>query len=109
MPPDRMATDPQAARIDRQLLADQCQPFVHDITFHAVVFDPGGLRGVQPIGRRETEVPMLIVAGQTPAARAGIGAEQGDAMFGRITLCPGLDEKCFVIASETGQKNQCRQ
>src|SRR3546814_9553393 len=69
---------------------------------------PRRLRRIDVEAGTDTEIPMLGIAWQIEAARAGIAADQHQAEFGREPLRASLDHEGLVRAAQAGEVVQRR-
>ena len=100
-----VAHDGTAFHVYREIARRQyARQFIDHIIVHAVIRRPWGLGGVDIEARAESEVPGAVrIVGNAFAPGAGVGADDGDARLGRITLGAGLLHEVIVGAGQSRQ------
>lgn len=104
----RVAEDADAIGIGGELLHDDVAQFLRDITFHAVVLRPRGLRRIQVKPGACAEVPGVGFAGNAGLARAGVHRYQHQTKLGGVALRTGFDHEGFFGAGESGEEKNDR-
>ncbi|CFP66505.1 Uncharacterised protein [Bordetella pertussis] len=81
---------------------------VDHVAVHPVVAAPRLGGGIEVEPRADAEVPVLVLAGEAGAARAGVRRHQHHAVLGGQALRAGLDHEGFLGAGQPGQVEQHR-
>ena len=87
---------------NRQICFHQRRQLTGDVVVHVIVSRPRFLGGIHVEPRALTEIVAFRYVRHVRAARAGIGNDQGQPQFRRVTLRPGLDPKIVVGAGQAG-------
>jgi hypothetical protein len=98
--PHAVAEDGDARGVDGKVGVDELGKLLGHVVVHTEVLRPLGLRGVDVEARAEPKVPRRVGTLDLHTTRAGVGADQSEAVLGGSALSASLGDEVLIGAGE---------